>query len=128
MKGKQNSILMYGHKEHLLATRQWLLESRGYRVLTLTDLAGLAAIPQAPPIRLVLLCHSLSAEECAAATALAEARWPEIQSLVLDDDGTRVPSGLLGQLLHTLDGPAKLIAMVGKLIGASPQMRAAIRH
>jgi hypothetical protein len=127
MKESQASILMYGHDAYLLATRQWVLESRGYRVLALADLDGFAAIPQTPAIRLVLLCHSLSAEECEAAMSLARARWPEIQSLVLDVDGSRAPAGLLGQLLHTMDGPAKLIAMVGKLMGSAPQAPAAPR-
>jgi hypothetical protein len=127
MKVNPNSILLYGRDEHLLATRQWVLQSRGYRVLTLVDLSAFAAIPQDPPIRLVLLCHSLSEDECEAAMLLAEARWPGIQSLTLGAEAGRAPSGLLGQLLHTMDGPAKLVAMVGQLMGSSPQMREASR-
>jgi hypothetical protein len=122
MKANQNSILMIGHDEHLLATRQWVLQSRGYRVITLVGLARFAAIPQTPPIRLLLLCHSLSEDEGEAAMVLAEARWPGIQGLTLGAEISRAPSGLLGQLLHTMDGPAKLVAMVGELIGNAPQV------
>ncbi|HEV2618640.1 MAG TPA: hypothetical protein VGU23_01730 [Acidobacteriaceae bacterium] len=127
MKVNPNSILLYGRDEQLLATRRWVLESRGYRVLTLLDLAGFAAIPQNPPIRLVLLCHSLSQDECEAAMVLAEARWPGIQSLTLDAEAGRSPSGLLGQLLHTMDGPAKLVETVAKLMGSSPRAQAVSR-
>jgi hypothetical protein len=117
MKAKQTTILMYGHDEHLLETRQWVLQSRGYRVLTMLDPSAFASIPLVPSIPLLLLCHSLSPQECNVATALASTRWPEIQSLVLDADGGRAPSGLLGQLLHTMDGPAKLISLVNRIVG-----------
>jgi hypothetical protein len=117
MKANQTSILMYGHDEHLLVTRQWVLQSRGYRVLTRLDLAGFANIPVDPPIRLLLLCHTLSPEDCDEAIEVASARWPEIRSVALQGGVGRAPSGLLGQLLHTMDGPAKLIAVVSEMLG-----------
>ena len=118
MKSKQIYLLMYGHDEHLTATRKWVLQSRGYRVLAVDRLSGIASIPETPPVRLLLLCHSLSAGESASAIALATSRWPDIQHLGLVADDSRAPSGLLGQLLHTMDGPAKLISMVGRMVGA----------
>jgi hypothetical protein len=121
MKANKTSSVMCGHDQHLLATRQWVLQSRGYRVLTVAHPSKFASIPQNPPIKLLILCHSLSPEECDGATALATARWPEIQSLVLDSDGTRIPAGLLGQLLHTLEGPAKLISVVSQIVGNGRQ-------
>jgi hypothetical protein len=72
-------------------------------------------------MKLLILCHSLSTDECNVAVALATARWPEIQSLVLDFDGSRMPDGLLGQLLHTMDGPAKLISIVSQIIGGGTE-------
>jgi hypothetical protein len=118
MKANKTSIIVYGYDEHLLATRQWVLQSRGYRVFTAANLAKFKSIPLSVPVRLLILCHSLSAEECDAATLLATSRWPGIKSLVLDFDGTRMPAGLLGQLLHTNDGPAKLLSVVNEIIGA----------
>ena len=117
MKMNQSSILLFGHDEYLLATRQWVLQSRGYRVLTTTNLARIDTIAAMPPIKLLVLCHSLSPAEIAEATARAAARWPEIQLLELMADGGRVPAGILGQLLHTMDGPAKLVSMVENLVG-----------
>ncbi len=121
MKSNQTSILMYGHDEHLLATRKWVLQSRGYRVLTIERPSAIASIPELPAIKLLVLCHSLSPEESAAALALATSRWPDIQSLALVADVTRAPSGILGQLLHTMDGPAKLLSLVGELVGQAGQ-------
>jgi hypothetical protein len=118
MKANQTSILMYGHDEHLLVTRQWVLQSRGYRVLTRLDLAGFANIAVDPPIRLLLLCHTLSAGDCTEAIAAASERWPEVRSVVLEGGVGRTPSGLLGQLLHTMDGPARLVAVVSEMLGS----------
>ena len=112
------SILIYGHDEQLLETRQWVLQSRGSRILTITHPSGVMSIPRTPPIKLLLLCHSLSAEEGKAAIALGESRWPGIQILALEANVYRAPAGLLGQLLHTVDGPAKLISMVDELVGS----------
>lgn len=117
MKANQNSILLFGHDDHLLVTRQWVLQSRGYRVLTLSNLSQLGSIPAEPPLKLLVLCHSLSPAEIALATARATARWPEIQTLQLIAEGGRVPSGILGQLLHTMEGPAKLVSLVEGLVG-----------
>jgi hypothetical protein len=127
MKTNQASILLYGHEEQLLATRQWVLQSRGYRVVTMMDLEGLASVPSTPPVRLLLLCHTLSAEEATAAIDAVSARWPRAQSLTLEGTSGRAPSGLLGQLLHTMDGPAKLIAKVGEILGSDAKVAFATR-
>ena len=117
MKANKVSIVVFGHDEHLLATRQWVLQSRGYRVFTVSDASRLATIAPNLPVKLIIVCHSVSAEECAAVMALSTARWPSIEHLVLDADGSRMPDGLLGQLLHTMDGPAKLLSVVNEIIG-----------
>jgi DNA-binding response OmpR family regulator len=118
MKAKRATILLYGCDEALLARRRWVLESRGYRILTLTDLREMRAVASAVPPSLLLLCHSLTPKERASATAAAIERWPEIRMLTLDAESSQVHSGLLGQLLHTQQGPDKLIAEVERLIGA----------
>ncbi len=119
MKTNQNSILMYGHDEQLLATSQWVLQSRGYRVVTMVDQSGFQSLPKTPPIQLLLLCHTLSPEERDSAFTIAQERWPGVKSLILESSPTRSPAGILGQLLHTFDGPGKLVSMVAELIGAS---------
>jgi hypothetical protein len=117
MKTNQSSILIFGHDGHLLATRQWVLQTRGYRVLTIENSSTIQTIPQTPPVKLLVLCHSLSPAESATAVAMATSRWPEIQTLALVAESARAPAGILGQLLHTMEGPAKLISLVGQLVG-----------
>jgi len=116
MNSNPTSILIYGRDPSLLETRQWVLQSRGYRVLAITNLSALRSVPPPSPA-LLILCHSLSSRECEAATALATFRWPAIKHLVLAADNSRNPSGILGQLLHTMGGPTNLLSMVGALVG-----------
>ena len=112
MKTNLNTILLVGHDEHLMATRQWILQSRGYKVLKVTHLPRIGALPREPAVRLLILCQSLSSREAATVTAVAKLRWPEIRTLSLGAEDGRAPGGMLGQLLHTVDGSAKLISQV----------------
>jgi hypothetical protein len=117
MKASPLSILLCGQDAHLLETRKWVLQSRGYTVATVSHTADINLFPSAPSFALLILCHSLSDEEAESATALASIRWPAIRSLVLIADRSRSPSGLLGQLLHTMGGPQNLLSQVSDIIG-----------
>ena len=127
MKKNHSSILIVGHDEHLLATRQWVLQTRGYQVLTMHDPNTLQKVPLSAPVRLVVLCHTLSDSERRKATETANARWPGVKSLTLVAESGRMPSGILGQLLHTMDGPAKLLSMVNDAVGGSAELQSAHR-
>ena len=54
-------------------------------------------------------------------------RWPDVKSLTLEAETGRAPTGILGQLLHTMDGPGKLLSMVTELVGSSAELQSA-RH
>ena len=126
MKNNPVVILMLGHDRSLLETRQWVLQSRGYRVIISSSVSALRA-PNAKQVSLLLLCHSLTSAERDTAIALARSRWPEIRHLSIDADDTRAPNGILGSLLHTMNGPSKLISMVNEIMradAAPPQARA----
>jgi hypothetical protein len=125
MRKNQSSIVLLGHDEHLLATRQWVLQTRGYRVLRVQDVSAVDKLPLMPPVRLLVLCHTLSKREREDASAAASIRWPGVKCLTLAVDPGRAPSGILGQLLHTMDGPAKLLSMVTELVGSSADLQSA---
>ena len=127
MKKSQSSILIVGHDEHLLATRQWVLQTRGYQVLTMHEPNTMQKVPLSAPVRLVVLCHTLSDSEREQATETANARWPGVKTLTLVAEPARMPSGILGQLLHTMDGPAKLLSMVNDAVGSSANLQSAHR-
>ena len=118
---------MLGHDEHLIATRQWVLQSRGYRVVTASDTTVLTTLPLMPPVRLLVLCHTLSPEERDQAEALASTRWPDVKCLTLTAEPGRAPTGILGQLLHTMDGPGKLLSIVADMVGSSAEVQG-LRH
>jgi hypothetical protein len=117
MKSPQISITIYGRDARLLEARRWVLESCGYRVLTAMHLADLDRIPPTPPISLLVLCHTLSSKERAAAVAHATARWPDVKKLALVRDDSRTATGILRQVRQSLDGAARLLARVSDLVG-----------
>lgn len=119
MKSHHISVLMYGHDAHLLESRKWVLESRGYRVHTIQRLTELNHIPASHPVSLIVLCHTLTFDESDEAVTRASGRWPGLKRLHLVADNSRYPSQVLGQVMHTLDGPARLIRMVTELVGHS---------
>ncbi len=116
MKDDTPLILMLGHDATLLETRQWVLQSRGYSVLSIDSLSAFESIPRTRPVSLLLLCYTLSPVEREGAIAIASSRWPHAVHLALEADQGRAPTGILGQLLHTQNGPARLISMVGSLL------------
>jgi DNA-binding response OmpR family regulator len=71
------SILIYGRDAHLLETRKWVLQSRGYRVTTIPSLADIDLLPLAPAFELIILCHTLPEKEAEVATALASSDGPQ---------------------------------------------------
>src|ERR1700761_6414532 len=99
-----NTILLFGRQPELLATRQWVLETRGYGIAVANTLAEMATVPKDPPVRLVLLCHTLTPADRTAATALAATRWPGAICRALTQSA-RTPTGILGRLMHTCEGP-----------------------
>jgi hypothetical protein len=117
MKPTQISIVLFGRDAHLLETRKWVLQSLGYRVLAVGRVSELRNIPSTPPVALLVLCHTLSARECAVGAARASKRWPQVKKLALVRRGSQTPAGMLDQVLETLDGPTRLLATIGELVG-----------
>jgi hypothetical protein len=117
MKPPQISIVMLGRNAHLLESRKWALQSRGYRVHAVAHPAGLDEVPQTPPVALLVLCHTLSARERAETIARASARWKDVKKLLLMRDSSTTPSAVVGQVERTLDVPAGLLNKVTELVG-----------
>jgi len=114
-----HTILLFGRQPDLLDTRRWVLESRGYGIAIANSLVEMASLPKDPPVRVVLLCHLLTPAERTAAAALAATRWPGSITRALTQ-ATRVPTGILGRLMHTCDGPTDLVSMVRTLLHEEP--------
>ena len=116
MKTSSIVLMLYGHDPALLETRKWVLQTRGYHVAQITGLAEIDRVALKSDVRLLILCHPLSAAETKAALNRATARWPEVKHVVLGAADSRYPTGVLGGLLYTKEGPGKLLMMVKELL------------
>jgi len=117
----QSLVLIYGHDSDLLRSRRWVLEKTGYRVVTTTELTEIGCLAENRAIDLVVLCHTLTLEECGRALALACTRWPSVQSLVLTSAHQGCVSLNANKFLDTSAGPAMLVHMVGNLVHQANQ-------
>jgi len=117
MNTTQISILMYGRDTHTLETSQWVLQSRGYRVVTTSRLDEFGSIPLTPSIDLIVLAQTLSDKESAEAFAQAAARWPRIKRLALGHD----PFGPSVEIHHkktsNMSVPGHLVTAVSEMVG-----------
>ena len=120
MKSNQISVLIYGHDARLLESRKWVLQSCGYRALSIRNVAALNQVSLSPPIDLLVLCYTLSPMECESVIAHAKLRWPNVKELALVRYNTaRDFAPVLGDVHRALDAPDPMLSMVGQLVGHS---------
>jgi hypothetical protein len=112
--GYQTSILIYGRDPVLLETRRMILELRGYSVSIASDLIVVQQTIHLQRIDLLLLCHSLSMEECGRAIALSASN-PSLKSLVLIAGDLGCRSQLPSQVFDSKDGHSRFILTVEAL-------------
>jgi hypothetical protein len=115
--GDDINILLYGRDLGLLHTRRLVLEASGYRVLVATEFSEVQSAFVGSLIDLLILCHTLSHEECSKALALSISGWTATKSVVL---APGYPSGHMEALCESVDccaEPAKLILTVGRIVG-----------
>jgi hypothetical protein len=114
----QASILIFGRAPQLLETRRLILERAGARVWTAAELSDIKSIAHAVSIDLVILCHSLSMEQCGRALALASTLWPQVKSLNLSSGCCECNPEISERVVDANRGPAHLLDAVANLIGA----------
>ena len=114
-----SSILVYGRDPSLLDTRRWVLERAGYRVLTAQTLEEARHLAATDPISVLLLCHSLSAQDYENALAVADSIRPEMRRLLITANTHLCTGRSEDHILSAFDGPRALIAAVQEL---SPQL------
>ena len=113
-------ILLYGQDRRLVQTRQWVLESSGFRALTARSIDALEQVAAHEPIDLFLLCDSLPPQARTAALTLIESRWPSARRLVLapivfNDELPYDP-----EVFYAAEGPQKLLATLHSLLASPP--------
>ena len=100
-------VLLYGRWSTALVERKRRLEQYGYRVVTANHFTDLMHVPVKPRMQLLVLSEFLSHNEAFAASTHAEARWPGIKKLVLE------------QLPPDMRAPTHITSLVTKTVGVS---------
>lgn len=109
-------ILMLGKDQPLLASRAQVLRSAGCHVMVATQLYDFECCLAVAEFDLIILCHSLSPQECTAAIALVGSQLPV---LVLLSSTSGCFCKHLVHTAYTSDGPEKLVAVVHNLTDQS---------
>jgi DNA-binding NtrC family response regulator len=112
----QKSVLLYGRDSRLLHTRQMLLQRDGYRVWVATNLDEIDAISRVETVSLLMLCHSLTLQECGRTVAYCQSRWPLMKSLILTSPGSWCEAGGPHQVFDATQGPANLLIALEQLL------------
>lgn len=107
-------VLCLGHDERLLETRVQVLASR-YETVSVRSLAEMRSLPGDARFDIVLLCHTLSPEECGVCSEVARERWPEARVLAI-----AVERGscweYADQVVKAMDGPRVLFGAIDQML------------
>ena len=95
-------LLIYGTDSKLLDTRRMVLEYAGHHVLAQLD--PLSAAPYLSELNfdVLILCHTLSPEDCHRVASLAYVRWPAIRTITLSRGWQTQPTTLLATVAGAL--------------------------
>jgi DNA-binding response OmpR family regulator len=110
------TVLVHGSDEALLGTRTMVLENAGFRVLSSLDQAEAEAVIDRGDIALVVLCRSLSSQDCEAVVKVANERNPPVKTLVLTAGESKCAEHLAAASVSAFDGPRKLVETVRLLL------------
>ncbi len=120
---KSVCILVYGSDKQLLETRSMVLEAAGLRVFSATEPQNAEMIIETQNIALVVLCHSLSPQECDAALQFANSLTPIVKTIVLTAGASPCSERIPTEILSTFDGPGRLVQTIRNLLGEVPSPR-----
>jgi DNA-binding NtrC family response regulator len=106
------SVLVFGRDYQLVHTRGLILEKAGFQVRTASSLPEIQQLLSKPTMDVMLLCHSLSPQDCAEALIITHERWPRIQTIALVSGSSGCGSKSADTIMEASEGPAKLISAV----------------
>ncbi len=113
-------ILCVGTDPSLLYTRAMVIARTGAPVTNATLQAGLPLLRQCP-FELLILCHSIQAEDLPGLCGEARACCPAIRILLVEAPGSRAAAVEVEDRFAVEEGPHRLLEAVGQLLSARPQ-------
>ncbi len=111
-------IVVYGHDQSLLDTRTWVLQGAGYQVAQASHLSELQQVAGERAVALVVLCHTLTQQECDDTRASLCGQRSGIKRLLITANRPLSAQALDEPAISAFDGPRALIDMVGKVLSA----------
>jgi DNA-binding response OmpR family regulator len=106
------SVLVFGRDHQLVHTRGLILEKAGFHVSTAASLPDIRQLPSEPHIDVMLLCHTLSGDDCDGALAITRDRWPHIQTIAMISGRSDCGSKSTDAAIDASEGPAKLVSAI----------------
>jgi len=111
------SLVLFGEVPMLLQTRQWMLQSFGYEVRKAESISEATEEIRGKRVNLLIVCHSVSAQDGKEATALLRLRWPEAKYLMLQAEGYVESNTGSAVNVSGFEGPERLIDTVRRIAG-----------
>jgi hypothetical protein len=111
----RHNLLCYGHDYALQLTRRWVLE-REFRVRICQGFSDLTRVIHAGPVDALVLCHSVSNQECRRILPLLHEKSPHAKTLMLLRLSGETRELLGDAYLVSLDGPAALLKTMHALL------------
>jgi DNA-binding NtrC family response regulator len=110
-------ILLYGIDAALLRTRAGVLESAGFQVAVAIRLLEIEQALLSEPSDLLILCYTLTPEECRQALASALECNVGIQTVLLVQAGfVSSPQRHYDAVFDAFQGPGELVATVSRIL------------
>jgi DNA-binding response OmpR family regulator len=109
-------VLLFGNDAHLLETRRWVLESADCRVYAASNFLALNQILGDRPIDLLILCHTLTSEECDRAESIARTYTRKTRVLVLTASNFVSCEKRADAVVNAYEGPKTLLETVDHLL------------
>jgi hypothetical protein len=113
-------VICFSRDERLLETRGWVLDKH-FDAAKVSSVAEIENLKNGEAFDLLILCHSLSEDDCRQACAIARRAWPAIKILGLSSEASSPPClpPISDQVISALDGPQLLLRKATDMLGAT---------
>ena len=109
-------VLCVSRDPRLLESRHLVL-SRKYETVTVGSVEEMRSLPASEQFDVIVLCHSLSSEECDVSAKLVRVRWPKAKIVALSVEQNGCFDGA-DEVVRGLDGPRVLLGTIDHLLAA----------
>ena len=109
------SVLLFSRDQSLLLTRTLLLGREGCSVMSASEMPDFRAFLLSRPFDLVIVCQSITAEECASAADFVREHAPSARLLMMFARDERIP-GQADVLLDAHAGPKAFVETATRML------------